>query len=163
MTDKKDPKTCLILIVDDDSTVVDFFSTTMEIEGFTTEIAFDGGEALASMRKSKPSLILLDLMLPTKGGYEVLREMQSDKELKDIPVIVITAKSLEAESKKFLAEGVNILEIIEKPINPTILAHKVHKALNTLTMEDKIIERGKKQLEQLNIKPEQLKKKLWDY
>ena len=79
-----------ILFVEDEPTLQKELNEILKQEGFKILSAFDGEEALKTAKKEKPNLILLDLILPKKDGFEVLKELKSDEGLKDIPVIVLT-------------------------------------------------------------------------
>ncbi|HLC63792.1 MAG TPA: response regulator [Patescibacteria group bacterium] len=79
-----------ILIVEDDSFLLQMYSTKLSLEGFKIVAAADGEKALRAVKKDRPDLILLDLMLPKKDGFEVLAELKKDPETKDIPVVVLT-------------------------------------------------------------------------
>ena len=79
-----------ILFVEDEPSLQKAISELLTQEGFEIFSAIDGEEGLEMAKKEKPNLILLDLILPKKDGFEVLKELKADSELKDIPVIVLT-------------------------------------------------------------------------
>ena len=79
-----------ILIIEDEEVMTNLLERKLSQEGYTVEIARDGEEGLEKMKKEKPDLILLDIIMPRRGGFEVMEEMQKDKELRDISVIVIS-------------------------------------------------------------------------
>ncbi len=79
-----------VLIAEDDSFLSEMYVTKLELENFKVFLATNGEEALDKMRLYKPDIVLLDLMMPKKDGFDVLREKFSDPEIKDIPVIVLT-------------------------------------------------------------------------
>ena len=81
----------LVLIVDDDPDFVDMLTLKTEAAGYRTKTAYDGVEAWERIKEERPALVLLDVMMPNKNGYEVCKEMKSDPEYKDIPVILLTA------------------------------------------------------------------------
>ncbi len=80
-----------ILLVDDDLTLREMYEERMKVEGFKIIQATNGEEALGKARENKPDIILLDIMMPKVNGFDVLKELKSNPELKDIPVIVLTA------------------------------------------------------------------------
>jgi DNA-binding response OmpR family regulator len=80
-----------ILLVDDDLTLREMYEERMKAEGFNILQATNGEEALQKIRESKPDVILLDIMMPKVNGFDVLKELKADPELKSIPVIVLTA------------------------------------------------------------------------
>lgn len=80
-----------ILLVDDDLTLREMYDERLKTEGFTIVQASNGEEALTKAKDIKPNLILLDIMMPKINGFDVLKSLKSDPELKDIPVIILTA------------------------------------------------------------------------
>ena len=82
-----------ILIVDDEPDIVTFLSAVLEEYGYTSLSAKDGVEGLEILRKEKPDLILLDLMMPKKSGITLFQELRKDPEMSAIPVIVVTGVS----------------------------------------------------------------------
>jgi CheY-like chemotaxis protein len=81
----------LILVVDDDPYLVESVSMKLESGKYRTVKAYDGVEALQKIREEKPALVLLDVMMPNKDGYEVCKEIKSDPQYKDIQVVLLTA------------------------------------------------------------------------
>ena len=83
-------------------------------------------EALTKARAVNPDLILLDLMLPKFGGFEILRELQSD-ETGDIPIVIITGRYTDRSTSDMIKQEPNVRDFIEKPVKPQILppAHKL--------------------------------------
>ena len=79
-----------ILLVEDEEIMIDLLQRKLAQEGYEVSVARDGEEGLKLMPEIKPDLILLDIIMPKKGGFEVMEEMQKDKELKKIPIIVIS-------------------------------------------------------------------------
>lgn len=86
MSDKK-----FILVVDDDPDLVESVSMKLESENFAVEKAYDGAEALDKIKEKKPDLVLLDVMMPKKNGYELCDELKEDARYKDIIVVLLTA------------------------------------------------------------------------
>ena len=79
-----------IYLVEDEEIMIDLLQRKLTKEGYETSVARDGHEGLKKMREVKPDLILLDIIMPKMGGFEVMEEMNKNKELKKIPVIVIS-------------------------------------------------------------------------
>jgi DNA-binding response OmpR family regulator len=79
-----------ILFVEDEPNLQKAIGELLKQEGYQIFGAFDGAEGLEIAKKEKPNLILLDLILPKKDGFEVLKELKADKDLKDTPVIILT-------------------------------------------------------------------------
>jgi CheY-like chemotaxis protein len=79
-----------ILLVEDEEIMIDLLMNKLTREGYEVSIARDGVEGLEKMRALKPNLVLLDIIMPKKGGFEVMEEMTKEKNLKAIPVIIIS-------------------------------------------------------------------------
>lgn len=79
-----------ILIVDDEDIVVKVLSAKLVAEGFGTEVAYDGEEALLKVAKEKPDLILLDIIMPKLDGISVLKRLKTEDSTKNIPIIILT-------------------------------------------------------------------------
>jgi DNA-binding response OmpR family regulator len=80
-----------ILIAEDDPQLSELYGLRFEYEGFSAFHALDGEEALQYIKEYKPSLVLLDIMMPKKSGLEVLKEIRQDRGLKNIKVVVLSA------------------------------------------------------------------------
>jgi len=94
-----------ILIAEDEEDLRELYKTRFEYESFGVILAQDGEEAIEKTTKEKPDLILLDLMMPKKGGIEALKELKENPETSKIPVIVLTALFEENIKKKVLEMG----------------------------------------------------------
>ena len=79
-----------LLIVEDSEQAAIFLSRLLEAHGYQYQVARNGVEAISAVRENRPNLVLLDIMMPEKSGIHVLREIKSDPDLKNIPVIVVT-------------------------------------------------------------------------
>lgn len=86
MEDKK-----LILLVDDDLTLREMYGERLKTEGFEIVQATNGAEAIQKAKEIKPAVVLLDIMMPKVNGFDVLKMMRADPDLKNVPVIVLTA------------------------------------------------------------------------
>ena len=86
-----------VLVVDDDPRSRDMLRRTLQKEGWTVAEAVNGREALGQLERSRPALVLLDLMMPEMDGFEVLERMRREDAWRDIPVIIVTAKDLTRE------------------------------------------------------------------
>lgn len=80
-----------VLIVDDEPAIVSYLEMVLEDNGFQTLSASNGNEALELMRKEKPDLVTLDISMPEASGTRFYKEVRTDPELKEIPVIIVTA------------------------------------------------------------------------
>jgi DNA-binding response OmpR family regulator len=119
-----------ILIVDDDEAVWDVLYYIVRKEGFMVEKASDGAEAMEKARLLHPALIILDLMLPVSGGFEVLRELQAEDTL-EIPIILVSGRRMDQSTLEMLKRESNVKEFLEKPIKPQVLAALLHSLLKT--------------------------------
>ena len=81
----------LILVVDDDPDLVDMVVTKLEADNYRTAKAYDGVQAWEQIRKEKPAMVIMDVMMPNKDGYVTCEEIKKDPDFKDIPVVLLTA------------------------------------------------------------------------
>ena len=89
-----------ILLVEDEEIMISLLQKKLTKEGYEISVARDGEEGLKAMREVRPDLVLLDIIMPKMGGFEVMEEMGKDKNLKDIPVIVISNSGQPVELDK---------------------------------------------------------------
>jgi len=94
-----------ILIADDDPNIVLALRFLMEKEGYKVTVATDGDAALSVAAKTRPDVVLLDVMMPRRNGYDVCAAIRGDKTLADTRVVMLTAKGLTAERKNGLRAG----------------------------------------------------------
>ena len=104
-----------ILIVDDEPNIVLALELLMKREGYTVQSVDDGQKAFDAVREFRPDLILLDIMMPKMDGYEVCQRIRADASLKDISIIMLTAKGREVEREKGLALGADFY--VTKPFS----------------------------------------------
>ena len=116
-----------ILIADDEPNIVLALEFLMKKEGYEVQTVSDGEEALRTIEKSPPDLILLDIMMPKLDGYEVCQRIRSDPSMKDIVIIMLTAKGREVEREKGLALGADFY--ITKPFSTREVVKKVREVL----------------------------------
>jgi two-component system, OmpR family, alkaline phosphatase synthesis response regulator PhoP len=116
-----------ILIVDDNQQLRTMIKTYLGQEGFEIATAADGQEALFVARREKPSLIILDLMMPEMGGYEFLRAYSKES---DTPVIILTARLEEYDKVLGLELGAD--DYVTKPFSPRELTARVRAVLRRL-------------------------------
>jgi len=101
-----------LLVVDDDPNVADLVRQSLEDEPYRIDVAEDGLAALEAIATRRPDVLLLDLLMPRMDGFEVIASLQKDPERRDIPVIVLTAKTLTRQEKRLLNE--HALAVIQK-------------------------------------------------
>ena len=116
-----------IMVVDDEKDLVEAIKLKLNAEGYNVVEAFDGQEALDILRKKRPDLILLDIMMPHLNGYQVCREIKKDAKLKQIPVLMLTAKA--QESDKFWGLETGADDYITKPFEFESLIESIKKHL----------------------------------
>ncbi len=136
MTNKK------VLIVDDEEHIRELIKFNLKKEGYDTEVAVNGTEALKIIRENKFDLILLDLMLPEIDGLEVCKEIRRNEETSDIPVMMITAKGEEFDKVLGLELGAD--DYITKPFSIRELMARVKALLrrSNVKKEENIIKFG---------------------
>ena len=110
----------LVLVVDDDDSVREMLEFIVKKEGFRVETAADGEEGVAKAEKLAPDLIILDLMLPRYGGFELLRQLQAG-EHKSIPIVVVTGRYTDRSTADLIRQESNVVEFLEKPVRPVVL------------------------------------------
>jgi CheY-like chemotaxis protein len=96
-----------LLVVDDDPQVVDLVRQLLEGEAYAVAAAMDGQEALEALAKQHPDVILLDLLMPRLDGFGVLEYLRQEPRTRDLPVLVLTAKTLTTEEQTLLQERVH--------------------------------------------------------
>jgi signal transduction histidine kinase len=137
-----------ILIVDDAVDTVELLKKRLRFEGYDTAEAYDGEEGLRKVAEYNPDLIILDIMMPKLGGYEVCQRLKSDENTKYIPIIMLTAKA-EIESKiKGLDIGAD--DYVAKPFNYKELSARVRSLVAIKEAREKLVEEEKAEaLEQM--------------
>ncbi len=125
-----------VLVVDDDPDVRLFSVTVLEENGYEPLEAANGEEGLKVIKKEKPELIILDVLMPRQSGIRLYRELKTDKSYKDIPIIILSgiAQKTFLRSQKALTEfgGKEVPEpkvYLEKPVEPEVLAEEIKKIL----------------------------------
>ncbi|MBP1741475.1 MAG: putative two component system response regulator [Deltaproteobacteria bacterium] len=125
-----------VLVVDDELDMRTFITTLLETNGFKPLTAQDGFQGLEVARKNRPALIILDIMMPKESGINLYRELKGDPDLKDTPVIMLSALSKKTffHSQKVLDEykGEKIPEpaaYIEKPPEPDEILEAIRNCL----------------------------------
>jgi DNA-binding response OmpR family regulator len=121
--------TSKILIADDEPNILISLEFLMKREGYEVHVARDGQEALDTLRRERPRLLLLDVMMPKKTGFEVCQEVRQDPDeaLRTTLILMLTAKGRETDVVKGLALGANAY--MTKPFSTRELADKVRALL----------------------------------
>jgi CheY-like chemotaxis protein len=125
-----DPSGKLVLLVDDDESLLDLMDHVVKKEGFRTDRAMDGQEALAKVEALNPDAVVLDFMLPGMGGYEALRELQA-RGYGAIPIVVVTGRAMDTKSIEAVRQEPNVKDFLQKPVRPALLTAALHRILGT--------------------------------
>jgi len=118
-----------VLIIEDEEDAAELFSEMMRVSGFRVLKTSKSKPAISMMTEDKPDLVLLDIMMPEISGLEILREMRRDPNLSDVPVIVLTAKSMPADIKNGMEAGASTY--ITKPVGFQELKEAVERTLGS--------------------------------
>ncbi|HKV92615.1 MAG TPA: response regulator [Candidatus Angelobacter sp.] len=116
-----------ILIVDDKATSRELLRTVLQKDGYLVFEAADGGEALQKARAENPDMILLDLQMPVRNGYEVLSELRKDSRYATLPIIALTASAMQGDREKALAAG--FTAYLTKPVTLAYLRNEIQRLL----------------------------------
>ncbi|MCX8007324.1 MAG: response regulator, partial [Coriobacteriia bacterium] len=115
----------VVLVVDDDRSIVNVLHDTLKRRGYSIVAAYDGAEAMAAVRKRKPDLILLDLQMPVMDGYEVIEAVKTDPDLKDIPIVIMTAYQIDRSR-------IDILGMAEQKVDKPFSAEELVRRIEAL-------------------------------
>ncbi|WP_333706181.1 response regulator transcription factor [Ottowia beijingensis] len=121
MTPKK------LLVADDEPNIVISLEYLMKREGYDVLVATDGNQALEAIQREQPALVLLDVMMPGKTGFEVCQAVRADPALDGVRILMLTAKGRETDVRKGLALGANAY--MTKPFSTRELVQKVAELL----------------------------------
>lgn len=130
----------VILVVDDEEPIQELLKFNLEKEGYTVLMAFDGPSALKTIEEKLPDLVILDVMLPGMDGLEVCNQLRQDSKVRDIPVIMLTAKVEEIDKVLGLELGAD--DYLTKPFSPRELLARIRARLRRIkpqTQENELI------------------------
>lgn len=122
MADKK------IVVIDDEKDIIQLLSLELKAAGYEVVTACDGEAGLALIRAQRPDLVLLDLMMPKKDGFEVLEALRRDAVTRNIPVFLLTAKSSDHDIERGLQLGIE--DYIVKPFHGELLVKRIGRLLS---------------------------------
>lgn len=117
-----------ILCIDDDVGIIELVQLIMQRDGYSIRGAASGNEGLAAMRESLPDIVLLDIMMPGMDGWETYKRIKDDVRLKDIPVIILTARNSSFE-EVIARERAGVDDYITKPFTPQELRERIKRVL----------------------------------
>ena len=118
-----------VLVVDDDHDVVRLMRAYLEQAGYDVLVAYDGNTAVHQLRSEKPDLLLLDLMLPDRDGFDITRLVRSDPNLAHIPIIMLTARV--EDTDKIIGLELGADDYVTKPYNPREVLARVRARLRS--------------------------------
>ena len=134
--DKEPRKTPVILVVDDNRENLELLEAYLEDLDCRTIPAYDGPDALEIVRKDKPDLILLDVMMPKMSGFEVCRKIKNDPATAHIPIIMVTALNEYGDMQRGVDCGTD--DFVSKPVNKLELLTRVKTMLKLKHLTDKL-------------------------
>ena len=116
-----------ILVIDDDVAINELIKVNLELSGYKVIQAFEGITGFALAKQELPSVVVLDVMMPKINGYKISRLLKYDNKYKDIPILMITARSQEGD--KLIGEETGADEYITKPFDLNDVVNRVRKYL----------------------------------
>ena len=116
-----------VLVVDDEPNIVVSLEFLMEQAGFEVRIAADGDAALKALEEKIPDLVLLDVMMPKRDGYDLCQMIRANPDWKDVRIIMLTAKGRDVEKEKGMALGAD--DYVTKPFSTRELVERVKSHL----------------------------------
>ena len=116
-----------ILVVDDDLTTVQLIEGILKKNHYHVVTASDGLEALVKIKKEKPDLVVLDIMMPEINGYDVCYQLRFNKKFDKIPIVILTSRNQEMDDS--IGKRINI-EYLSKPPNTKLLLEKIEALLS---------------------------------
>lgn len=117
-----------IVVADDDPIVVRFLSAIFQDEGFEVSTAEDGEAALKLIRETRPDLVILDLVMPYRDGFEVCEQVRGWSETASVPVIILSMKEKEQDALRAFEAGAD--DYVRKPFNALELVARARKLMN---------------------------------
>lgn len=131
MTQKK-----RIILIEDEEDIAALIKLQAELTGYKLHVEVDGINGYRTIEREKPDLVILDIMLPGQNGFDVCRKMKNNAELKNIPVIILTAKAEEIDVVLGLELGAD--DYIAKPFSPKVLFSRIKAVLRRTKEAEKI-------------------------
>ena len=118
-----------VLVCDDDPLLLDLLEYKLGMRGYAVRRALNGEEALSGLAEARPDIVVLDAMMPIIDGFEVLRRVREDDSLKDIPILMLTARKQERDVVSALELGAS--DYLVKPFSPEELVARLARLLNS--------------------------------
>lgn len=116
-----------VMLIEDEPNIIEAISFILSREGLTVDTHCDGTTANAKLRASRPDVLILDVMLPGKSGYDILRELRDDAATADLPVLMLTARGQSRDRE--MAERSGVSAFMTKPFSNAEMLDQVRKLL----------------------------------
>jgi two-component system alkaline phosphatase synthesis response regulator PhoP len=116
-----------VVIIEDEREAAELFAEMMRVSGYSVSLATNSKEGLALLQRTRPDVVVLDIMMPDISGMDVLKTMRAIPHLKDVPVVIVSAKSTPADIRNGLAAGAQVY--LTKPVGFQELKTAVAKVL----------------------------------
>ena len=126
-----------VLIVEDEPNIVLSLEFLVKQAGYDVRVAHDGEAALRVVEESSPALILLDIMIPKRNGYDVCQCIRANPSWNDIRILMLTARGRDVEREKGMALGAD--DYINKPWEPSELKARLHAGLRVLELQNELM------------------------
>ena len=117
-----------IVIIEDEPDTAEMYAEMMRICGFQVDIFFGGKSAITKLVEQKPAAVVLDIMMPDYSGLDILKTMKADRSLSEIPVVIVSAKTLPDEIQQGLNAGANVY--LTKPVAFTELKQAIESVVS---------------------------------
>ena len=118
-----------VLVAEDNPVNADLLKTMLEDRGLIVELARHGKDAISRLKTLRPKAIMMDMKMPVMGGFEAIKMIKSTNEIKDIPVIAMSAQAMKEDKERIMKSGCE--DFISKPINEDELLHKLTRFINS--------------------------------
>lgn len=123
-----------LLVVDDDPDILDAITTILGTQPYSIDTARDGVECMDKVREDTPDLIILDLLMPRKDGFAVVRELRRHPKYAKLPILILTSVREDASRRRYELEtglAMDVQDYVEKPISPMELIERVKSLLES--------------------------------
>ncbi len=117
-----------VLIVDDEAVIVRLLQVNFRLEGFEVETSLRGDEVLDKVRSFRPDVVILDVMMPGVDGWEVCRRLKGDDDVRDVPIVLLSARAQDEDRDRGYALGV--AAYVTKPFDPARLVALARRTLS---------------------------------
>ena len=123
-----------VLVVDDDPDILDAITTILSTQPYSVDTARDGIECVDKVKADVPDLIVLDLLMPKKDGFAVVRELRDNPRYAKVPILILTSVREDASRRRYELEtglAMDVQDYVEKPVSPADLLERVSNLLES--------------------------------